>query len=311
MTVGIFHHPDCGRHDMGSGHPEQPARLPAVFEGLANAGLSERVAWMQAPAVTREALVRAHPATYLDQLDQCSPASGSQPLDGDTVLTPQTLPAARRAAGAAVAAVDAVATGELRAAFAAVRPPGHHAERTTAMGFCFYGNIAIAALHALAQHGLERVAICDFDVHHGNGTEDIVADDPRILFCSTFQHPLFPGKFGPDVPGQRVNCPLPAGTDGAGFREAVTQRWLPELAAFRPELVLVSAGFDAHRADPLGNLALSEDDFAWVTTTLMQVADAHAGSRVVSLLEGGYDLPALGRCAAAHVDALLAPERAD
>lgn len=290
---------------MGAGHPEQPARLPAVFDGLAAAGLTDRLAWFEAPEVTREALARAHPAAYLDRLVQRAPPSGSEPLDGDTLLTPHTLPAAWRAAGAGVAAVDAVVGGELTAAFAAVRPPGHHAERATAMGFCFYSNIAIAALHALDHHGLARVAICDFDVHHGNGTEDIVADDSRILFCSTFQHPLFPGRFGPDVPGRRVNCPLRAGTDGAGFREVVRQRWLPALAAFRPELVLISAGFDAHRADPLGNLALGADDFAWVTTTLMQVADEHAGGRVVSLLEGGYDLPALGASAAAHTGALL------
>lgn len=310
MSVGIFQHPDCGRHDMGLGHPEQPARLPAVHDGLANAGLTERLTWREAPAVTRELLARAHPAAYLDRLAARAPAAGSAALDGDTLLTPHTLPAASRAAGAGVAAVDAVLAGELRAAFAAVRPPGHHAERATAMGFCFYSNIAIAALHALAHHGLTRVAICDFDVHHGNGTEDVVADDPRILFCSTFQYPLFPGKYGPDVPGQRVNCPLAAGTDGAGFREVVRQRWLPALAAFEPELVLISAGFDAHRADPLGSLALTEDDFAWVTATLMRVAEAHAEGRVVSLLEGGYDLPALGRSAAAHVGTLLDPATA-
>lgn len=305
MDIALFTHPDCARHDMGPGHPEQPARLSAVMDALAEGGLSDLMSRQEAPAVSREALERAHPAEYLDDLVDRAPAEGSVRVDPDTVLTADTLPAAARSAGAGVAAVDAVLGGDCRAAFCAVRPPGHHAERATAMGFCFYGNVAVAALHAIEARGLERVAICDFDVHQGNGTEDIVAGHPGILFCSTFEHPLFPGKFLPDVPGQRVNCPLPAGTDGAGFRQAVEDRWLPALTDFAPQLVLISAGFDAHRNDPLARLELRETDFGWVTERLVEVADQHADQRIVSMLEGGYDLASLGKSAAAHVNALL------
>jgi len=306
MTIGVFHHPDCARHDMGAGHPEQPARMPAVLDALAGADFARALDWREAPAVRRAALERAHPADWLDGLAARAPGDGVVPIDGDTLLTPHALSAAARAAGGATAAVDAVIGGELAAAFCAVRPPGHHAERATAMGFCFYNSVAVAALHALAVHGLERVAICDFDVHHGNGTEDVFADDPRVLFCSTFQYPLFPGKYRQSVAGRRVNCPLPAGTDGAGFRTAVEQRWWPELDAFAPQLVLVSAGFDAHRADPLAGLELVEDDFAWVTRELAARARRLSGRGPVAVLEGGYDLAALGRSAVAHVGALAA-----
>lgn len=308
MAVAVFHHPDCHGHDMGGGHPEQPARMPAVRDALTGSAIAGDLIWREAPVVADEALLRAHPRAYLEHLARNEPATGFAPLDGDTLLMPKTLAAARRAAGAAVAAVDTVCNGDFGRAFGAVRPPGHHAEQATAMGFCFYSNVAIAALHALAAHGLQRVAICDFDVHHGNGTEDIVAGDERILFCSTFQYPLFPGKFGPDVPGQRVNCPLAAGAGSDGFRRAVEERWLPALRAFQPQLVLISAGFDAHEADPLGALGLTEADFDWVTQRLAEVADESADGRIVSMLEGGYDLAALGRSAVAHVVALAASD---
>lgn len=305
MRVGLFHHPDCRGHDMGPGHPERPGRLPAIADALVGAGLDEWLRHEPAPLVERTALVRAHPHDYVDDLIARAPETGSVALDGDTVMTPHTLAAAQRAAGAGGAAVDAVCAGDLDAAFCNVRPPGHHAERRRAMGFCFFNSVAVTALHALHERGLERVAVCDFDVHHGNGTEDIFEGDPRVLFCSTFQHPLFPGSFGRDVPGQRVNCPLDAGTGGDGFREAVARQWLPALEAFQPQLVLISAGFDAHTADPIGGLELTEADFYWVTERLGEIADRFADGRIVSLLEGGYDLAALGRSASAHVRALL------
>ncbi len=311
MKVAIFSHPDCAAHDMGGGHPERPARLAAVNDALTADGLADWLEWREAPLVEREALLRVHPARHVDRLFDSAPTQGEWRLDGDTLMMPATLAAARRAAGAAIAATDAVLAGDCEAAFCSVRPPGHHAERERPMGFCFFGNVAAAARHALEAHGLERVAICDFDVHHGNGTEDLVADDPRILFCSTFEFPQFPGYYGDDVPGQRVNCPLSPGTDGQAMREAVERRWLPALEAFAPQLVLISAGFDAHADDPIGGLAWNEGDFHWVTERIGDVADRHAGGRMVSVLEGGYDLDALGRSAAAHVRALLrqpAPE---
>jgi len=305
MDVALYTHPDCALHDMGPHHPEQPARMAAIADALVRSGTDSWLAHREAPLVERADLLRAHPGWYLDDLAAHVPESGMVALDMDTAMNPRTLDAAGRAAGAGVAAVDAVIGGEFRAAFCSVRPPGHHAERNTAMGFCFYGNVAVAALHALEVHDLARVAVCDFDVHHGNGTEDIFDGDPRVLFCSSFQHPLFPGSYRPDISDQRVSCPLPAGADGDEFRRAVTRHWLPALDAFRPELVLVSAGFDAHAADPVGGLKLLEADFHWVTERLVETADAHAAGRIVSMLEGGYDLEALGRSAVAHVRALL------
>lgn len=293
---------------MGPGHPEQPARLAAVGRAIGAAGLEEHLERREAPEVTREALLRAHPASYLDELAARAPDEGTVMLDGDTLMNPWSLPAAMRAAGAGVAAVDAVVAGEWPAAFCAVRPPGHHAERATAMGFCFFGNIAIAALHALEVHGLRRVAICDFDVHHGNGTEDIIDGDERILFCTTFQYPLFPGYYREDVPAHRINRPLNPGTGGPLFRETVRKYWLPELEDFAPEMILISAGFDAHEDDPIGNMRLDEGDFHWITAELAAIADRHAGGRIVSMLEGGYDLDALGRSTVAHLRALLRME---
>jgi acetoin utilization deacetylase AcuC-like enzyme len=305
MKAGLFTHPTCRLHEISPDHPEQPARLAAVTDALVRAGVDQWLIHREAPAAQRDDLVRAHAAGYVDTLFNHAPQTGHMPIDADTAMNPHTLDAALHAAGAGVAAVDAVVSGDMDAAFCCVRPPGHHAERRMAMGFCFFDNIAVAALHALAVHGLERVAICDFDVHQGNGTEDIVDGDPRVLFCSTFQHPLFPGAFRENVPGQRMNCPLDAGTGGDVFRQTITDRWLPELDAFKPQMVFISAGFDAHRQDPIGGLKLVESDFHWVTERLVEVADRHAGGRIVSMLEGGYDLDALGRSAVAHVRALM------
>lgn len=303
--VALFAHDDCRGHDMGGGHPEQPARLAAIDWALSTADLKSRLDPREPPLASPEALARAHPRAYVDDLFERAPADGVRVLDPDTVMTPYTLSAVRRAGGAGIAAVDGVLNGEFERAFCATRPPGHHAEHATAMGFCFFNHVAVAARHALEVHGLERVAICDFDVHHGNGTEDIFDGDPRVLFCSTFQHPFYPGKAGPSVPGQRVNCPLPAGTDGAGLLAAIDAQWLPALAEQQPQLVFVSAGFDAHRADPLGGMQLSAVDFGPITRRIVDVAERFSEGRVVSILEGGYDLDALGRSVATHVSVLL------
>ena len=262
---------------------------------------------VQAPMGAQDDVLRCHPKSHIDVIRSAAPESGFVSLDADTHMSPGSLAAAWRCVGGAVRAVDLVLGGEAGNAFVAMRPPGHHAEKTTAMGFCFFGNVAIAAKHALDHHGLRRVAIVDFDVHHGNGTQDLVEDDPRVLFCSTHQSPLYPGTGGADETGVAdnvINVPLDEGTNGRGFRVAMEGRVLPRIDAFRPELILISAGFDAHRDDPLAGLALVEEDFAWITGALCDVADKHCAGRVVSCLEGGYDLPALGASAAAHVNVL-------
>ncbi|MGE3167024.1 MAG: histone deacetylase family protein [Planctomycetota bacterium] len=304
-AVTLISHPSFAEHDMGPHHPERPARIAAVRAGLETAGLWARLRSVEAPSVSQEQLLRVHAPQYLAELLGAAPTHGLHWLDEDTALGPRSLTAAIHAAGAVVHAVDLVMSGQARAVFCSVRPPGHHAERRRAMGFCFFDNVAVGAAHALAAHGLSRVAIIDFDVHHGNGTEDIFAADPRVLVCSSFQHPLYPGT-GHDTQSSHIlNLPLPAGTDGPEYRARVAAAWLPALDAFRPELVMFSAGFDAHVEDPLAQLALREDDFRWITEVMLDVAERHAGGRVVSTLEGGYSLAALGRSAAAHVAALV------
>jgi acetoin utilization deacetylase AcuC-like enzyme len=305
VTTAYITHPACLLHDMGANHPESPDRLRAIGERLVAAGLDERLAHHEAPQATRAQLARVHGEAYLDAIEAASPASGLAYLDPDTALCPDSLAAAQRAAGAAVHAVDLVMRGDCANAFCAVRPPGHHAESSRAMGFCVYNTVAVAAAHALEAHGLSRVAIVDFDVHHGNGTEEIFARDPRVLMVGTFQYPLYPysgvAPLGPNM----HNVPLDPGADGSALRAAVRDHWLPALEAHRPQLVLVSAGFDAHRDDPLASLAFTEADFAWVTGEIMAVARRHAQGRIVSSLEGGYALSALGRSAAEHVRTLL------
>jgi acetoin utilization deacetylase AcuC-like enzyme len=305
VTTAYITHPACLLHDMGPHHPESPDRLRAIADRLIAAGVDGHLLHREAPTVTREQLGRVHGDAYLEALEAASPEHGLAYLDPDTALCPDSLVAARHAAGAAVHAVDLVMAGECSTAFCAVRPPGHHAERDRAMGFCVYNTVAVAAAHALEAHGLERVAIADFDVHHGNGTEEIFAGDPRVLMVGTFQHPLYPySGVKPLGPNMR-NVPLDPGADGEALRAAVRDHWLPALEAHRPQLLLVSAGFDAHREDPLASLAFTEADYAWVTRELMEVARRHAQGRIVSTLEGGYALSALGRSVAEHVRVLV------
>jgi acetoin utilization deacetylase AcuC-like enzyme len=290
---------------MGPDHPECPDRLTAIRDQLIASGLDAQLVHHEAPAATAEQLARVHDRRYVDAIEAASPASGLRYLDPDTALNPHSVSAARHAAGAVVHGVDLVCGGEHQTAFCAVRPPGHHAESRRAMGFCVFNSVAVGAAHALAVHGLSRVAIVDFDVHHGNGTEEMFSDEPRVLMVSTFQYPLYPYS-GVDNPAPNmVNVPLSAGSGGAEFRDAVRTRWLPALDDHEPELILVSAGFDAHRDDPLAGLAFTEDDYAWVTRELTGVAKRHAQGRIVSSLEGGYALGALGRSVVAHVRELV------
>lgn len=297
MRLAWFSHPDCALHEMGRGHPESPARLDAAGGAVA-AGLERR----PAPEATREQLLRVHDAAYLDALFDAKPESGYVQLDPDTVMNPHTLSAARHAAGAAVAAVDLVMAGGADHAFCAVRPPGHHACRARAMGFCLFNNVAVGAAHALEAHGLERVAIVDFDVHHGNGTEDIFRGDPRVMMASTFQHPFYPHSGGEGRSARMVNVPLAARTGGDALRTAVEQYWAPALASFRPRAILVSAGFDAHADDGMAGLEWRDGDYAWLGAWIAAAAGRYTGGRAVSLLEGGYDLPALERSVAAYLE---------
>jgi len=305
MSIAYISHPTCQLHDMGSHHPEQPARLSAISDRLIATGLDMVLRQYDARPADSAQLIRAHDAQYVSRIFDLAPESGQVQVDADTSMNAHSLEAALLAAGAAIQAVDLVMAKEVGQVFCGVRPPGHHAEHDKAMGFCLFNNIAVAAHHALSQHDLERVAIADFDVHHGNGTEDIVSGDDRILFCSTFQHPLYPYCGLDSTADNIVNAPLPAGSGGAEFQAAVSQHWLPRLEAFKPQLILVSAGFDAHQADPLADLNLVDTDFAWVTRRLCEQADKTAAGRVVSSLEGGYDLHALARSVEAHIKALL------
>ena len=305
MAIAYISHPSCQLHDMGSHHPEQPARLAAINDRMIASGLDMALLHHDAPRATREQLLAAHSAAHVDSIQRLSPTQGMAAIDGDTSMNSHSLEAALRAAGAAVMAVDLVMAGQAGQAFCAVRPPGHHAEHNRAMGFFLFNNVAVAARHALQHYGLQRVAIVDFDVHHGNGTEDIVAGDERILFCSTFQHPFYPHSGYDSDAANVVNGPLAAGSGGAEFRAAVEQHWLPRLRDFAPQLLLVSAGFDAHSGDPLANMNLVDEDFAWVTRCLCEQAERSAGGKLVSTLEGGYDLHALARSVEAHLKAFL------
>jgi acetoin utilization deacetylase AcuC-like enzyme len=304
MATAFITHAACLRHDMGAYHPECPARLGAIADQLIASGIAQHLEHHEAPLATLEQLERAHPRAYIEAIRAAAPERGIVHLDPDTAMSPGTWEAVLRAAGAAVLATDLVVEGRAGNAFCSVRPPGHHATRSRAMGFCFFNNVAVAALHALERHGLERVAVIDFDVHHGNGTEDIFADDERVLMASTFQHPFYPYSGTDDPARNMVNVPLAAGTGSAGFRDAVTTRWLPALADFRPEMVFFSAGFDAHVEDDMAMMRLVDADYAWVTREVKAVVDRSGGGRMVSVLEGGYALSALGRSVVQHLRVL-------
>jgi acetoin utilization deacetylase AcuC-like enzyme len=308
MSTAFYLPAECRLHDMGPGHPECPQRLDAITDHLRATGLDMALDWCDAPAAAVEALERAHTTGYVnelhDLLGRLKAEGATRALDPDTVAMPATLAAALRAAGAALAATDAVISGRVDNAFCAVRPPGHHATRAQAMGFCFFNNVAVAARHALDVHGLERVALIDFDVHHGNGTEDIIAGDERVLMVSFFQHPLYPYSGAVPAGTNMINVPLPPYSRGEQVRQAIERQWLPALEDFRPQMLFISAGFDAHREDDLGQLGLVEADYAWITRRLKEVADRHAGGRIVSCLEGGYHLGALARSVAAHLRVL-------
>ncbi|PLX60067.1 MAG: deacetylase [Sedimenticola selenatireducens] len=305
MPIAYISHPDCLLHDVGQDHPEQPGRLRAIHDLLISTGMELALNQYEAPLAKREQLELAHDPDYISMLFTDAPHEGILELDGDTFMMPNTLNAALRAVGGVVMGVDLVMSKEVTSAFCAIRPPGHHAERYRAMGFCYFNNVAVGAAHAIAQYGLERVAIIDFDVHHGNGTEHIFATDPRVLFCSSFQHPFYPFTGHETDTDHIVNITLPAGANGAEFRKQVEAHWVPALHHFKPQLVMISAGFDAHISDDMSHLRLREADYDWVTSLLKDIADQYAEGRIVSTLEGGYEHGSLARSVLAHLDALL------
>lgn len=304
LSTAYISHPDCLKHEMGPGHPECPQRLTVIAAQLQACGLMDQLECHEAPLATVAQLARVHTTDYIKIVQQASPASGLAYLDPDTAMNPDSLNAALRAAGAVVLATELVLTQQVENAFCAVRPPGHHAESARAMGFCLFNNIAVGVAHALECYGLQRIAIVDFDVHHGNGTEEIFRNDERVMLCSTFQHPFYPYCGADSHRPNIVNVPLPAGTDSAAFRDAITGYWLPALEQFQPQMLFISAGFDAHRDDCLAQLQLDDADYVWVTQQIKALAKKFADGRIVSVLEGGYALEALGRCVTAHVKVL-------
>jgi acetoin utilization deacetylase AcuC-like enzyme len=307
MTTSYITHADCLKHEMGAGHPECPDRLIAVNDHMRTSGLLDQLRVLEAPLASPEDLKRVHRPAYVDLIFENAPTEGYVQLDPDTAMNPYTLAAARRAAGAGVMAVEEIMAGRSANAFCAVRPCGHHATTGRPMGFCLFNNIAVAAAFAVEKRGLERVAIVDFDVHHGNGTEDMFSApqwQDRVLMVSFFQHPFYPGSGTQDPAPNMINVPLAAGSDGRAAKKALEDEWLPALDKFKPQMVFISAGFDAHRDDLLGGLALVEADYAWMTRELMAVAAEYSDNRIVSMLEGGYNFTALGRSAVAHVRAL-------
>jgi len=304
LVTAYINHVACTKHDMGRAHPESPARLAAIEDHLISSGIAGLLERHDAPAANVSELARVHPLEYIEAIRAASPRAGIVHLDPDTAMCPHTWDAVLHASGAAVLATDLVVERRASSAFCAVRPPGHHATRTRPMGFCFFNNVAVAAKHALEHHGLERVAIIDFDVHHGNGTEDIFSDDERVVMASIFQHPFYPYSGTENVAPNMANVPLPAGSDGKALRTAVEKIWMPALDDFAPQMVFVSAGFDAHVEDDMAMLRFTEADYAWVTQRIKEVADKYADGRIVSVLEGGYALSALGRSVVTHLKVL-------
>ena len=303
MTTAYISHPDFMKHEMGRHHPECPERIQAIEDQLIQSRLDGHLKRIDPPQATEAEITRVHTEDHLAFIKSKAPTSGYAMIDGDTIMNTATWNVSLRAAGAAIAAVDAVMKGEVNNAFCAIRPPGHHAEPHRSMGFCVFNTIAIATRYALEQYDLDRVAVIDFDVHHGNGTEAAFIDDPHVLMCSFFQHPFYPysGLEGGD---NMVNIPLPANTSGKVVREMISKIWIPRLQEFKPQLIMISAGFDAHREDDLGQMGLVEDDYVWITQQLMNVANLTCEGKIVSCLEGGYNLSALGRSVAAHLKTL-------
>ena len=304
FSTAFITHPDCLKHEMGAHHPERPQRLTAIEDQLIASGLGSHLTRFDAPVATDEQLARVHPPDYVRAIREVAPEQGTVHLDADTAMNPFTLQAALRAAGAAVLAVDLVMQDKVKTAFCAVRPPGHHACRARPMGFCIFNNVAVAARHAIAAHRLERVAIIDFDVHHGNGTEDIFAGESNVLMASIFQHPFYPYSGTENPASNMFNVPLAAGSGSRELKQAVREVWIPALDDFKPELIVFSAGFDAHAEDDMAMLRFGDADYAWVTGQLKAIADRHAKGRMVSMLEGGYSLSALGRSAIQHIKAM-------
>lgn len=305
MKTAFISHNDCELHDMGYGHPESPARLAAIHNQLQDTRLEQEMDYVRAEEVNPDHVLRVHPSRYVEELNLRTPPKGRVMIDPDTSLMKDTMRAARLAAGAAVQAVDLVLSGQNTNAFCATRPPGHHAERNTAMGFCFFNNVAVAAQHALTFHALDRVAIIDFDVHQGNGTIDIFENDPRVLVCSSFQHPHYPNSHYATSRDHIINTPLNAYTKGKDFRNKTEKDWLNRLQNHKPQLILISAGFDAHKDDPMADVELVADDYRWVTEMLKDVAKYYSDDRIVSVLEGGYNLKALAESVEAHLEVLV------
>ena len=304
MKTAVYYHQDCTLHNMGDEHPESPLRISAIMDHLQHTGMLKDIDVIQPGEADRSKITRVHPQRYVEQLEALQPNQGRVMVDPDTALSSKSMRAAYLAAGSAIEATDAVLSGQLESTFCAVRPPGHHAERNTTMGFCFFNNVAVAAQHAMDFHDLERIAIVDFDVHQANGTIDIFQEDPRVLVCSSFEYPLYPYSHHAVDRPNIINSPLTAGDSGLQFRRAVERDWLARLQDHKPQLILVSAGFDAHRDDPLANLQLQEQDYHWVTEMIMDVARIYSRNRVVSLLEGGYNLRALSKSVQAHLEGL-------
>ncbi len=306
MSIIIYSHPDCVKHEMGAYHPESPERLKAIYSALKQQPWASHIEWQESPQATKEQLKRVHDADYVDELFNVAPKKGYLPLDPDTMMNAYSLSAALHAAGALTASVDAVFEGKAKRVFCAVRPPGHHAEPAKAMGFCFFNNIAVGVRHAIAAYDCQRVAIVDFDVHHGNGTESMFSHETKVCFWSSFQHPFYPGAQIPSHSSSIHLCPLKAGTSSLAFRQKVDDDLIPLLSAFKPECIFISAGFDAHHLDPLANLNLTTQDYGYITQAVCQVANTYSKGRVISTLEGGYNLSALSESVVEHVNALRA-----